>query len=151
MTIDQRIEQLAAKHGIATKTEGPASERIEDLAAQHGVRLKRPPEPVVIEVEGPRGPTGPQGPAGPRGPQGPTGPEGPEGPQGEQSDKPDHRWQGTRLQFEKPDGEWGEAVDLQGKPGEVRAVAVGGAPGPAGPPGPPGPPAVVRSYFPGGW
>ncbi|OUL98558.1 hypothetical protein [Variovorax sp. JS1663] len=31
---------------------------------------------------------------------------------------PDHRWVGTELQFEKPDGEWGTRVDLRGPKGE---------------------------------
>ena len=46
--------------------------------------------------------------AGERGPVGPPGPAGP---------MPDHRWQGAALQFEKPDGDWGEAVNLRGPAG----------------------------------
>lgn len=30
---------------------------------------------------------------------------------------PDHEWEGTRIRFENPDGEWGEWVDLMGPPG----------------------------------
>jgi hypothetical protein len=44
-------------------------------------------------------------------PKNEPGPEGPPGPKG---DKPDHKWDGTKLRFEKPDGEWGEEVDLRG-------------------------------------
>jgi hypothetical protein len=29
-----------------------------------------------------------------------------------------HRWNGTCLSFQNPDGTWGESVDLKGKPGE---------------------------------
>ena len=42
---------------------------------------------------------------GPRGEPGPVGP------------MPDHKWEGTSLQFEKPNGMWGESVDLRGPPG----------------------------------
>lgn len=63
-----------------------------------------------------------------RGPQGPAGPPGPQGRPGPQGDMPRHRWQGTSLQFTQgPDGSvWGELVDLQGPPGEVRVVGGGG-------------------------
>ena len=30
---------------------------------------------------------------------------------------PQHQWSGSRLRFERPDGVWGEWVDLQGPPG----------------------------------
>jgi hypothetical protein len=33
-------------------------------------------------------------------------------------DKPAHRWIGTALQIENPDGTWGEPVDLKGQPGD---------------------------------
>lgn len=84
---------------------------------------------------GPRGPEGPEGPQGPQGPEGPEGPEGKQGPAGEQGPAggqgppPDHEWDGTEIQFEKPDGSMGEKVDLQGKDGE---------PGKDGDPGDPG-------------
>ncbi|MDO9438560.1 hypothetical protein [Hydrogenophaga sp.] len=42
------------------------------------------------------------------GPRGVTGPKG---------DAPAHEWVGTALRFEKPDGEWGDLVDLKGEPG----------------------------------
>ena len=37
---------------------------------------------------------------------------------GEKGDKPNHKWNGTKLAFEKPNGEWGREVDLLGKPGK---------------------------------
>jgi hypothetical protein len=77
-----------------------------------------------IGPEGPRGnpgPKGPKGDVGPRGlegqkgdkgdpgPQGVKGERGPKGEQGDKGDIPDHRWlPGDYLQFEKPDGSWGE-------------------------------------------
>jgi hypothetical protein len=32
-------------------------------------------------------------------------------------DTPDHKWEGTKLVFEKPDGSWGKPVDLRGHRG----------------------------------
>jgi len=56
---------------------------------------------------------------------------------------PKHRWKGTQLQFERPDVEWGDAVDLKGDPGRD---GIGGvvqtSSGAAG---------TGNSYFPSGW
>lgn len=41
------------------------------------------------------------------------------GIKGEKGDKPDHKWVGTKLSFEKPNGEWGDLVDLKGKDGKT--------------------------------
>lgn len=68
--------------------------------------------------DGQPGPAGPAGATGERGPQGPQGEPGPPGPPGEKGDMPRHKWTGTKLQFEKPDGTWGKAVDLQGPKGD---------------------------------
>lgn len=55
------------------------------------------------------------------------GRDGKDGEPGPMGPMPDHRWQGTKLQFENPDFTWGEAVDLQGPPGKTQApVYVGG-------------------------
>lgn len=64
------------------------------------------------------GAVGPDGQPGPVGPQGPKGDPGERGPQGPKGDKPDHEWVGTGLRFEKPDGTWGQAVDLRGQRGQ---------------------------------
>lgn len=40
-----------------------------------------------------------------------------DGDRGPKGDKPDHEWSGTALRFEKPDGSWGESVDLRGPKG----------------------------------
>ena len=40
------------------------------------------------------------------------------GGQGEKGDKPAHNWEGTSLQFENPDGTFGEFVDLKGSKGD---------------------------------
>ncbi len=55
-----------------------------------------------------------------RGEQGQRGPRGPKG------DKPDHEWVGTALRFEKPDGEWGDLVDLRGPKGARGDRGAGG-------------------------
>lgn len=39
---------------------------------------------------------------------------------GERGPAPAHRWQGTALQFQQPDGTWGKLVDLLGPPGVGR-------------------------------
>lgn len=68
--------------------------------------------PLILQ--GQKGEKGDPGKAieGPRGPQGPKGDPGPVGPM------PEHEWQGTALRFEKPDGSWGETIDLKGEPGK---------------------------------
>ncbi len=33
--------------------------------------------------------------------------------------KPDHEWIATALRFKKPDGTWGELVDLKGDRGDI--------------------------------
>lgn len=65
---------------------------------------------------GQRGERGERGPAGQAGRDG-IGVQGPKGDKGEKGDKPKHEWQGTKLRFERPDGTWGEWVDLKGQPG----------------------------------
>lgn len=55
-----------------------------------------------------------------------------EGRRGPPGPKPKHEWDGTRLRFERPDGKWGEWVDLQGKDGITRIVGGGGGGGGVG-------------------
>lgn len=56
---------------------------------------------------------------------------------GDTGSTPDHEWDGTKLRFQKPDGSWGEWVDLQGergkpgKDGKTGTVIVGGGGGSA--------------------
>lgn len=42
-----------------------------------------------------------------------------EGPPGKRGRMPRHKWEGTVLYIEQPDGNWDEGVDLQGIPGEL--------------------------------
>lgn len=66
----------------------------------------------VAEIPVPKdGKNGAKGKDGLRGKQGIEGPPGPPGP------IPDHEWNKTSLRFEKPDGTWGEYVDLKGPRG----------------------------------
>ena len=87
---------------------------------------------AVAKGEGPRGPQGEQGPRGLQG-ESIVGPKGDsiQGPRGETvvgppGPAPAHKWNGTKLQFETPDGGWGEAVDLKGAPGKAGAGGGGG-------------------------
>jgi len=50
--------------------------------------------------------------------RGDRGERGLRGLMGEKGDKPKHKWDGTKLQFEKPDGKWGKKVDLGAKGGD---------------------------------
>lgn len=61
-----------------------------------------------------------------KGEPGKRGDDGDPGPRGPKGDKPDHRWQGTKLAFEKPDGQWGQAVDLRGASGGSSVGISGG-------------------------
>lgn len=113
--------------------------------------LSKQPGPVGpagkdgLSIKGDQGETGPRGPQGEQGPQGEPGPRGPQGPQGDRGEKgdkgdpgevgpvgpaPDHRWNGTALQFKKANGRWGKAVDLKGDRGDgVTRIAVAGGDG----------------------
>ena len=75
-----------------------------------------------------------QGIKGDRGEKG----ESVQGPKGDRGPKPDHRWIDTALQFEKPNGDWGQLVDLKGddgRSGETRIISGGGGGGGRGPAG----------------
>lgn len=85
-------------------------------------RAKAEPAPAPAQGE-----KGDRGDTGDRGPHGKTGDRG---EKGEKGDKPDHEWQGTALRFEKPDGTWGESVDLKGPAGK-RGGGGGGSAAPA--------------------
>lgn len=60
------------------------------------------------------------------GKDGKDGKNGKDGEKGEIGDKPDHKWNGTKLAFEKPNGEWGKEVDLLGKSGAIYQMFGGG-------------------------
>ena len=49
--------------------------------------------------------------------QGEPGVPGAQGERGDTGPMPDHEWRGTQLRFEKPDGTWGDFVELRGPKG----------------------------------
>jgi hypothetical protein len=65
-------------------------------------------------LESLKGEPGPKGDMGPQGPAGRDGKDGKDGQDGEIGPMPNHQWDGKRIRFEKPDGTWGEWVDLTG-------------------------------------
>lgn len=67
--------------------------------------------------KGKQGSEGKSGIKGKDGLEGVTGPAGPMGPPGEKGDTPAHKWMGTQIQFQRPDGSWGKLVQLQGPQG----------------------------------
>lgn len=71
----------------------------------------------VIPLPVPPGPPGPRGPQGLEGTSGLPGPSGRDGRDGVDGKAPDHKWEGTKLRFQRPDGTWGDAVELKGQPG----------------------------------
>ncbi len=80
---------------------------------------------------GPVGRAGNDGVAGERGKRGvkgiygragEVGPIGPPGAKGDIGPMPRHKWDGTRLSFEKPNGTFGRSVELRG-PGGGRSAA----------------------------
>lgn len=79
--------------------------------------LVGPPGP-----QGDEGPLGPLGNVGRQGAQGPVGPPGVKGDDGPPGPVPRHKWEGTRLSFEMPNGHFGRSVNLQG-PGGGRGAS----------------------------
>ena len=125
--VAKQLSSLKQAFQTLSKQPGPKGERGE--AGEQGPR----------GVDGQRGPQGPAGPRGPEGPRGPAGPKGDRGPQGEPGkdgergpagESPDHEWKGTKLRFRRPNGQWGQLVDLKGeKGGSGGTVVVGGGSG----------------------
>lgn len=105
-------------------TVGPPGERgAEGLEGRPGLDG----DDGAIGEQGPSGgPPGPPGPEG-KGRQGELGPSGPPGPKGDPGPVPRHKWEGTRLAFEKPNGKFGRSVELRGPGGGRGARGVGQA------------------------
>lgn len=57
---------------------------------------------------------------------GKNGVDGKDGKRGPMGPMPDHRWVGTELQFEAPDGTWGPLIDLRGPRGPAGYGGGGG-------------------------
>jgi hypothetical protein len=76
--------------------------------------------------QGERGLRGYKGVQGRAGEDGRAGAVGPKGDKGDVGPVPRHKWEGTRLSFELPNGKFGRSVNLQG-PGGGRGAAGKGA------------------------
>jgi len=148
--IAHRLVALENHVDVVEKQEGPQGaagipgevgpQGIQGGVGPQGIQGEVGPQGIQGEVgpqgiQGEVGPVGPQGEVGPVGPQGATGPHGVSGATGEQGPKgdtgpaPDHKWEGTKLRFQKPDGKWGKAVDLKGEKGadgKGRVIVAGG-------------------------
>lgn len=59
------------------------------------------------------------------GARGEVGPRGQRGQKGDRGPMPDHEWDGAKLRFQKPDGNWGSFVNLRGPRG-IAGVSGGG-------------------------
>ena len=97
---------------------------------------------LLAGAKGADGTDGADGADGAKGEKGEQGIQGPQGIQGATGSAPAHRWDGTKLQFDNPDGTAGEFVDLQGPQGvqgEQGPIGPQGETGPEGPTGPTGP------------
>lgn len=73
-----------------------------------------------IGLHGEAGPQGDVGKAGAKGLQGRVGKAGAKGlvgPKGDTGPAPRHKWKGSKLSFENPDGSFGPAVNLKGDTG----------------------------------
>jgi hypothetical protein len=104
-TDEEWLETLQGKDGLDAYqvwlSEGNIGEKDVYLESQRG-------------IQGEQGPQGVQGPQGEQGIQGPKGDKGDKGDNGKDGQTPEHRWVGTALQFRRPDGTWGQLVELRG-------------------------------------
>jgi hypothetical protein len=69
-------------------------------------------EDYLASLKGDTGPQGKTGQQGPQGDQGEQGPEGMPGDPGETGDMPKHQVDNNKVRFERPDGTWGDWIDL---------------------------------------
>jgi hypothetical protein len=82
--------------------------------------------------KGVSGYSGLNGRQGETGAPGPIGPRGPKGDSGDTGLPPDHRWDGTKLQFKNPLGNWGTKIQLKGDTGGRGRSGMDGAASVAG-------------------
>lgn len=71
----------------------------------------------AVGAEGDQGDRGKRGYKGEQGRAGEVGVQGPKGDQGDAGPIPAHKWDGSRLAFQKPDGKFGRSVELRGPGG----------------------------------
>ncbi|MSS43170.1 hypothetical protein FYJ27_05415 [Anaerosalibacter bizertensis] len=126
---------------LGIRVEGETTYQYMDLQGPKGDKGEQGPQGIQ-GIQGKTGPVGPQGIPGKnlefiwsgtklgvrqegqanyvyvdlkgdKGEKGDIGPQGEQGIQGPKGDKPNHRWVSqTQIQFENPDGTWGDIVDI---------------------------------------
>lgn len=119
--LTKRFTELQAAFRTLSKQAGPAGKDGKDGISVTGAAGK----------DGKDGRDGKDG-KSIKGHPGKDGVDGKDGEQGPVGPAPKHKWVGTKLQFEKPDGKWGRAVDLKGEPGKdggnvTKVYAAGGS------------------------
>lgn len=137
--LQNQIDQLVAKTDTLSEDLQQGLER-PGVPGEKGEKGDpgEPGQPGEKGDKGEQGEQGPQGEKGDQGDQGEKGDPGEKGDKGDKGDKPQHQWVGTQLQFENPDGSWGNLVDLKGEKGEKGDKGDQGEVGPPGPQGEPG-------------
>lgn len=131
--------------GLNSSLDVPTTQNIKGPKGDTGIQGPKG-EQGVQGLKGDRGEQGPQGIPGIQGAKGDTGPQGLKGDQGIQGPKGDkiaHKWQGTILKLENPDGTFETGVDLRGLKGDKGDV---GERGPQGIQGVQGPAGNGQSY-----
>lgn len=147
--IRQTEERLRASIQAVSKMRGPKGDKGDSVKGDQGEPGPRGERGEPGEsIQGLRGPKGLKGDKGEKGDsvkgdkgepgqsiegrQGKQGKQGPAGPPGPKGDMPRHRWKGTSLQFEHPNGKWGSLIDLKGEKGAAGRIVqrlVGGGGG----------------------
>lgn len=119
---EERISEIITK--IRNPQQGPPgpkgdSSTVKELTALIKPLIPAPKAPSKEELERVIKPLIPAPLPGPKGEQGNPGLQG---EQGRMGPIPNHEWEGTKLRFELPTGEWGEFVDLVGPEGPARII-----------------------------
>lgn len=125
----EKLARLQAEFLSLSKKQGPVGPQGERGPQGEKGKPGEKGEKGEQGLVGPQGEQGEQGPVGPQGEQGEKGEQGEQGPVGPKGDAPQHEWVGSKLRFRKPDGSWGELVDLKGPKGDPGKRGLTGAGG----------------------
>lgn len=118
------VQELEEHADLPGKKIDEFQETIDKFIKDYKVKDGKDGKPGRDGRTGPRGVQGPQGPAG-RGKDGRPGRDGRDGrpgrdgEDGKPGDMPEHEWDGTKIRFELPDGDWGPWVDIRGPQGSA--------------------------------
>lgn len=129
IAVEKSVETLARQPGPKGERGEQGIQGKQGAAGKPGRLGARGPEgkPGEAGKPGRSGAAGKQGERGPKGDRGEKGEPGPKGEKGDRGPMPDHEWiDGTKLRFEKPNGKWGPAVELQGPRGYTTRGGGGG-------------------------